>query len=322
MIGPGGAAAARPGHWSDRHGQHPLAAFGGAAVDPRRTDGRLQQRRRGHHDHHPRHQHDHHGGALHDDDHHHPAAHHDHTTTTTTTLPPTTTTTLPEGFPEEGRVNILLMGGDSGVGRRGIRTDTMIVVSIDPETGWIAMFGIPRNLWGLPLPPGHPAQAPSSAVTASAPSPMRSTPGASAGPTCSGTRTPAPPPPRTCRLPAGNRHPLLRPGRPGRVRGHHRRPRRGGPRGPAPDPRRRVPQRGRHLLGEGPGPGHLPHERRAGPVLRPLPPRHRRLQPHGPPALRPASASPSSRTLWPCWGSSPPSRRTCSPTCRTRPSST
>ena len=82
------------------------------------------------------------------------------TTTTTTTLPPTTTTTttLPEGFPAKGRVNILLMGGDSGVGRRGIRTDTMIVVSIDPATGWVAMFGIPRNLWGLPLPPGHPAQ--------------------------------------------------------------------------------------------------------------------------------------------------------------------
>ncbi len=80
------------------------------------------------------------------------------TTTTTTTLPPTTTTTLPEGFPAKGRVNILLMGGDSGIGRRGIRTDTMIVVSIDPETGWVAMFGIPRNLWGLPLPPGHPAR--------------------------------------------------------------------------------------------------------------------------------------------------------------------
>jgi len=44
------------------------------------------------------------------------------------------------------------------VGRRGIRTDTMIVLSIDPATGWVAMFGIPRNLWGLPLPPGHPAQ--------------------------------------------------------------------------------------------------------------------------------------------------------------------
>jgi LCP family protein required for cell wall assembly len=76
---------------------------------------------------------------------------------TTTSLPPTTTTTLSAVFPEEGRVNILLLGGDSGVGRRGIRTDTMIVVSIDPATGWTALFGIPRNLMELPIPPGHPA---------------------------------------------------------------------------------------------------------------------------------------------------------------------
>jgi LCP family protein required for cell wall assembly len=75
-----------------------------------------------------------------------------------TTVPPVTTTTLSTAFPEEGRVNILLLGGDSGVGRRGIRTDTMIVVSIDPVTGWTAMFGIPRNLIQLPIPPGHPAQ--------------------------------------------------------------------------------------------------------------------------------------------------------------------
>ena len=80
------------------------------------------------------------------------------TSSTTSSLPPTTTTTLSAVFPEEGRVNILLLGGDSGVGRRGMRTDTMIVVSIDPETGWTAMFGIPRNLIQLPIPPGHPAQ--------------------------------------------------------------------------------------------------------------------------------------------------------------------
>lgn len=78
--------------------------------------------------------------------------------TTTSLPPPTTTTTMSDVFPEEGRVNILLLGGDSGVGRRGIRTDTMIVVSIDPATGWTALFGIPRNLINLPIPPGHPAQ--------------------------------------------------------------------------------------------------------------------------------------------------------------------
>ena len=75
----------------------------------------------------------------------------------TTSPPATTTTTLSDVFPEQGRVNILLLGGDSGVGREGIRTDTMIVVSIDPGTGWTALFGIPRNLMELPFPPGHPA---------------------------------------------------------------------------------------------------------------------------------------------------------------------
>lgn len=79
-------------------------------------------------------------------------------TTTSTSLPPTTTSSPSSVFPAEGRVNILLLGGDSGVGRRGIRTDTMIVVSIDPETGWTALFGIPRNLMEIPVPPGHPAQ--------------------------------------------------------------------------------------------------------------------------------------------------------------------
>jgi len=52
-------------------------------------------------------------------------------------------------------LSILLLGGDSGPGRTGVRTDTMIVVSIDPETGNTAMFGIPRNFVEVPLPDGH-----------------------------------------------------------------------------------------------------------------------------------------------------------------------
>lgn len=80
------------------------------------------------------------------------------TSTTSTTLPPeTTTTTQPGPFADSDRVNILLMGSDAGLGRRGDRTDTMIVVSIDPRTGHAAMFGIPRNIIHLPIPPEHPA---------------------------------------------------------------------------------------------------------------------------------------------------------------------
>lgn len=74
-----------------------------------------------------------------------------------TTSSQVTTTTLSDAFPEAGRVNVLLMGGDAGVDREGIRTDTMIVVSIDPETGWTAMLGIPRNLTHIPIPSDHPA---------------------------------------------------------------------------------------------------------------------------------------------------------------------
>ncbi|MEX1208072.1 MAG: LCP family protein [Acidimicrobiia bacterium] len=79
------------------------------------------------------------------------------TTTSTTTPPTTTTTTRPDPFDGEDRVNVLLLGSDAGPGRTGVRTDTMIVVSIDPETGWTAMFSIPRNFVRTPIPADHPA---------------------------------------------------------------------------------------------------------------------------------------------------------------------
>jgi LCP family protein required for cell wall assembly len=53
------------------------------------------------------------------------------------------------------RLNILLLGGDFGEGRRGIRTDTIITVSIDPASGDVAMFSIPRNWTYSPLPDGY-----------------------------------------------------------------------------------------------------------------------------------------------------------------------
>ena len=79
-------------------------------------------------------------------------------TTTTTTAPPTTTTTLPPGtWGEDGRITIALLGGDAGPGRGGIRTDTNIVVSIDPATWHTVMFSIPRNQIDWPVPAGIPA---------------------------------------------------------------------------------------------------------------------------------------------------------------------
>ena len=56
-------------------------------------------------------------------------------TAATTTTPPTTV-------------------GDAGPNRWGLRTDTMIVVSIDRQTGDLASVSVPRNLKYLPMPPG------------------------------------------------------------------------------------------------------------------------------------------------------------------------
>ncbi len=50
------------------------------------------------------------------------------------------------------RVTILLAGGDAGPGRGGLRTDTMIVATINPGTGKAALFSFPRNFAQMPLP--------------------------------------------------------------------------------------------------------------------------------------------------------------------------
>jgi LCP family protein required for cell wall assembly len=52
------------------------------------------------------------------------------------------------------RVNVLLLGGDGGDDRTGVRTDTVIVASIDTETGATTTFSLPRNLEELPFPEG------------------------------------------------------------------------------------------------------------------------------------------------------------------------
>jgi LCP family protein required for cell wall assembly len=59
--------------------------------------------------------------------------------------------------PEAPRTtNILLLGGDAGPGRWGLRTDTMILVSADRESGRTSLISIPRNLRRLQFPPGSP----------------------------------------------------------------------------------------------------------------------------------------------------------------------
>jgi len=51
----------------------------------------------------------------------------------------------------DGRLNLLLVGGDAGPGRFSLRTDTMVLMSVDIATARAAMFGIPRNLINVPL---------------------------------------------------------------------------------------------------------------------------------------------------------------------------
>jgi LCP family protein required for cell wall assembly len=53
----------------------------------------------------------------------------------------------------DDRVTILLLGGDAGPERSGLRTDTMMVVTVDRASGQAAVFGVPRNLAMTPLPP-------------------------------------------------------------------------------------------------------------------------------------------------------------------------
>lgn len=57
----------------------------------------------------------------------------------------------------EERLNILLLGGDAGPGRSGLRTDTMMVASIDPISGDTVLIGIPRNYGGVAFKDGREA---------------------------------------------------------------------------------------------------------------------------------------------------------------------
>lgn len=61
---------------------------------------------------------------------------------------------VPEEWREKGRLNVLLLGGDSGADRTGLRTDTVMVASIDTRTGDTVLFGLPRNTARMPFPEG------------------------------------------------------------------------------------------------------------------------------------------------------------------------
>ncbi len=58
--------------------------------------------------------------------------------------------------PIEGRYNILLLGGDAGADRTGLRPDSISVLSIEAATGETTIFGVPRNLENVPFSEGSP----------------------------------------------------------------------------------------------------------------------------------------------------------------------
>ncbi|MCI0689040.1 MAG: LCP family protein, partial [Sporichthyaceae bacterium] len=62
----------------------------------------------------------------------------------------------PDPLAGQSRVNVLLIGGDAGPDRTGVRTDSMTVASIDVATGDTVLIGLPRNLYRAPFPFGSP----------------------------------------------------------------------------------------------------------------------------------------------------------------------
>jgi len=56
------------------------------------------------------------------------------------------------------RLNILLIGSDKREGVAGENMDTLIIVSVDPQTKQVAMFSVPRDTVDVPIPEGPARQ--------------------------------------------------------------------------------------------------------------------------------------------------------------------
>lgn len=65
----------------------------------------------------------------------------------------------PSEPPVKGRYNIMLLGGDAGPDRDGLRPDSMSIVSIDASTGKAVTIGLPRDLDPVPFPASSPLHA-------------------------------------------------------------------------------------------------------------------------------------------------------------------
>lgn len=54
----------------------------------------------------------------------------------------------------DGRLTVLILGSDEREGVIGARTDAIIVATIDPTSGKVAMVSLPRDTVGVPIAPG------------------------------------------------------------------------------------------------------------------------------------------------------------------------
>ena len=70
-----------------------------------------------------------------------------------------TDVTVKDPWGGRDRVNLLLLGGDGQVGRYGIRTDSVILVSMSTRTGDTVMFSLPRNMMNAQFPADSPLHA-------------------------------------------------------------------------------------------------------------------------------------------------------------------
>lgn len=75
----------------------------------------------------------------------------------TSTSRPTIDSSQPDPWQDHPRLNVLLLGGDSNDARDeewGVRTDTIMVASVDTRTGRTTIIQIPRNVQFTPFPRG------------------------------------------------------------------------------------------------------------------------------------------------------------------------
>lgn len=73
------------------------------------------------------------------------------------TTPDPSASPAKDAWTRTGRLNVLILGGDSGESRDvalGARTDSVILASINTETGKIHLFSLPRQTQRIPFPEG------------------------------------------------------------------------------------------------------------------------------------------------------------------------